>query len=92
MLQLKIDNNIVIAISYGAKDKGLLHIPDHGIVRIGHDIRIFDDNFSRFLSLDELMKKGIILSHRFMFEPYYGYYIREIYYMKYQYLMVKYGK
>ena len=80
MLQLKIDNNIVTAISCGAKDKSLLHIPDHGIVRIGHDIRIFDENFSRFLSLDELMEKGIILPRRFMFEPYYGYYIREIYY------------
>ena len=85
MLQLKIDNNIVTAIFCGAKDKSLLHIPDHGIVRIGHDIRIFDENFSRFLSLDELMEKGIILPRRFMFEPYYGYYIREIYYTESHY-------
>ena len=79
MLQLKVDNNIVIAIYCGVKDESLLHIPDNNIVRIGHDIRIFDNNFSRFLSLDELKEKGVILPRRFMFEPYYGYYIREIY-------------
>lgn len=80
MIQLKIENNIVIKIYCGSKDPELLEVPDYNIISIGHDIRYFSDDYKSFLTVEQLVEKGIIIQRRFLYEPFYKFLIRELNY------------
>lgn len=79
-MQVEVENNIVKNIIYGPKNEKLILVPNHVSIKKGHDIRIFSEDFSRELSLEELMEKGIFLKRRFLYESEEKFFLRELSY------------